>query len=540
MAISLEDVVLTRGPQILVDGLSTVVGDDSCVGIFGPNGCGKSTLLQAIRGEIPLESGHITFSPTAVTVGYVPQLRELPEDWTINEVLRDRTGAAEAERQLTAAARRLETDSSTQAADAFNSALNRFVALGVDSLEDRAPTVLADLDCDLTPDRLCAGLSGGELARIGLAGILLSQYDVLLLDEPTNDLDEAGVRCLTDFVTSRTTPVMLVSHDRRFLKSTITAVLEFDPALERVTRFDGGYRAWQREREQNRIAVVEANERYQQQVASLRSQAIATRQRAAAGTRSANRAYELGKADKLQRGAMLEGASAHGSAVRGIERKLDSLPMPDQVRKVWSLHLDFPAPAHVGGTFTLDEVVVGRGDFELGPISVSISPGQRIRINGPNGSGKSMLVEVLADAVQPVRGRVSTPARSDVGLLDQGRSIVPRQERSLAQWFPTASRLTPVESRTLLAKFGLGGEDVTRAMSTLSPGERTRVGLALLSSREHSALILDEPTNHLDLLAIEQLEQALARYRGTLIVVTHDEEFGNHLRFDQTINLARH
>lgn len=539
MAIALEDVVLSRGSQILVDGLSTVIGDDSCVGIFGPNGCGKSTLLQAIRGEVPLDSGRIMFTPPGAIVGYIPQLRELPADWTIQEVLRERTGAAAAEVHLATAARRLETDSSSGAADAFNDALNRFVALGVDSLEDRTPTVLADLDCDLTPDRLCGGLSGGEIARIGLAGILLSQYDVLLLDEPTNDLDGAGIRRLTDFVTSRTTPVLLVSHDRRFLESTITSVLEFDPQLDRVARFDGGYRAWQRERELARLALVEANEQYDQKSAALRAQVVATKQRAAAGARSAQRAYTSGKVDKLQRGAMLEGATSQGSAVRGIERKLDSLEVPDQLRRVWSLKLEFPASTRRGGTFTADNVVAQQGDFELGPISLGVNPGDRLRICGPNGTGKSMLVALLAGMATPLAGRIATPSPKYIGLLDQRRSIVPMLEDSLANWFPEASLLSEVDARTLLAKFGLGGEDVTRAMSTLSPGERTRAALALLSSREHSALILDEPTNHLDLPAIEQLEIALADYRGTLIVVTHDEAFAEQVKFDHTLNLAR-
>ena len=539
MTVAFEDVVLARGSQVLIDGLSTVIGNDSCIGIFGPNGCGKSTLLQAILGELPIEAGRIDVRPVLATVGYVPQLRDLPPDATVREVLRKRTGVADAEARLAQASRRLEVDASAAAGDAFNDALNRFISLGVDSLEDRAPTVLADLGCEFTLDRLCAGLSGGELARVGLAGILLSQYDVLLLDEPTNDLDAAGIRSLTDFVTSRTTPVLLVSHDRRFLEATITGVLEFDPSLDRVVRFEGGYRSWQEERERARIVLQAEHDRFETDATALRQQADASRQRSAAGTRSANRAYASGRIDKLQRGAMREGATSEGSAVKAIERKLDRLNAPDQVRKVWSLKLEFPSPARAGA-FTLDSTTAKQGDFELGPLSVSIAPGQRVRIAGPNGSGKSMLVDLLVGRLSPAHGRASVPPVDEIGLLDQQRSVVPLQDSNLVEWFPETSDLPVVEARTLLAKFGLGGDDVNRPMNTLSPGERTRAGLALLSEAPYSALVLDEPTNHLDLPAIEQLEQALVAYRGTLIVVTHDEEFAERISFDQHVQLERH
>lgn len=539
MTVAFEDVVLARGSQILIDGFSTVVGNDSCIGIFGPNGCGKSTLLQAILGELPLESGRINVRPALATVGYVPQLRDLPPGATVREVLRERTGVADAEARLARASRQLEVDSSAAAGDTFNDALSRFIALGVDSLEERAPTVLADLGCDFGLDRVCAGLSGGERARVGLAGILLSQYDVLLLDEPTNDLDEAGIRSLTNFVTSRTTPVLLVSHDRRFLESTITGVLEFDPSQDRVLRFEGGYGSWQEERERARIALQIENERFEADVASLRQQADASRQRAAAGTRSANRAYASGRIDKLQRGAMREGATSEGSSVKAIERKLDRLNAPEQVRKVWSLKLEFPSPTRAGA-FTLDAAVGWQGDFELGPISVSVAPGERVRVAGPNGAGKSVLVDLLVGRLAPFAGRVDVPAAIEIGLLDQQRSVVPLQAASLVEWFPEAARLPIVEARTLLAKFGLGGDDVNRPMRTLSPGERTRAALALLSVGPYCALVLDEPTNHLDLPAIEQLEAALAAYRGTLIVVTHDEEFAERISFDQRVQLHRH
>lgn len=539
MSVDLASIVLARGPKILVDDFSTVIGDESCVGIVGPNGCGKSTLLQAILGTVPLDSGEITFSAGSATVGYLPQMRVLPGDWTVRQVLRDRTGASRAEKRLEASARRLESDASDAAGIDFNDALNQFMSLGVDSLDARAPTVLADLGCEFSVDRVCTGLSGGELARVGLAAVLLSHFDVLLLDEPTNDLDAEGIRKLTDFVTSRTTPVLLVSHDRSFLEATVTSVVEFDPYLEVVSRFDGGYVAWENERAQARAAVMDENSRHEREVAALTAQIIAGKRRAQSGTRDAKRSYSTGSIDKLQRGAMIEGATAGAGSVRGIERKLERLTVPPQVRKVWRLEFGFMSPPARPAAFVLDQATATREDFVVGPLSCNVTPGQRIRICGRNGSGKSILLDVLAGTITISSGRASLPPAQEVGYLDQTCSVVPAGEDRLVEWFPVASGLEPLGSRTLLAKFGLRGDDVERPMYTLSPGERTRIGLALLTTQSFAALVLDEPTNHLDLPAIEQLEIALQSYTGTLLIATHDELFADRIRFDGSVELLR-
>lgn len=533
MTLTLDDVSVVRGSQVLVEGFSTVVGDGARLGIFGPNGCGKSSLLLAIAGDIDLESGRISTSPSTSAIGYLPQVREFPAGATIGDAIRARTGVAQAEASLTASAERLTTDSSKSAGTAYEDAVQRFDALGGATLDDRAEEVLNELGADLALDRGCLGLSGGQLARVALASILLSRFDVLLLDEPTNDLDSAGLDKLRTFVVSRREPVLVVSHDREFLDQTITGVIEFDPALRKWSRFDGGYSAWQRERQRVRAAVMEANERYESEREQLKRKAIAARERSAKGESSANRAYERGRIDKLQRGAMLEGATAAGSGASQAERQLERLPRPDQVRKVWQLRLEFPILDRVTSRITLDGVSISRGSFQLGPVELSINPGDRLRVTGPNGSGKSLLLGVLAGLLAPDEGRASTPAQSRMGVLDQLRTGVPRSEITLLAWFPDATGMAAAEARTLMAKFGLTSEDVARPTSTLSPGERTRAGLALLSSRPTDVLILDEPTNHLDLPAIEQLEQALTNYRGTLVVATHDERFARNLGLER-------
>ncbi len=537
MTITLEDIVLARGSRTLVNRFTTVIADGDRIGVFGPNGAGKSSLLQAIKGDLEVESGRIVLSPPDTTVGYLPQVRELPTHLTVGQALRQRTGVAAAEKRLELAAAALATDSTTSASDEYEHALAAFVSLGADSLDDRAPAVLAEIGFRLRLDRICAGLSGGEIARIGLAGILLSSFDVLLLDEPTNDLDEEGLLFLTEYVLNRSSPLVMVSHDRRFLASTITGVIEFDPHLDRVVRFDGGYDAWLRERSRIQAAAVAENLEYEQTVDELKAQAAAIRRRSARGVSSAKRAYQQGRVDKLLRDRMLDGATAGAASARSTQRELEKLEKPDAVRKVWQLKLSFPVAGRSAAAFLLDDARAASGDFEVGPISLAVSPGERVRIHGRNGSGKSLLLGALTQAVPLTEGRTSCSSLAEVGTLDQVRSVVPSTDLTLAQWFPTATDMEPADARAQLAKFGLDGGDVSRPMTTLSPGERTRVGLALLASRRTSALVLDEPTNHLDLPAIEQLEAALANYSGTLIVVTHDEAFAEQLHLDRVVNL---
>uniref|UniRef100_UPI003B3B8185 ATP-binding cassette domain-containing protein n=1 Tax=Mycolicibacter arupensis TaxID=342002 RepID=UPI003B3B8185 len=204
-------------------------------------------------------------------------------------------------------------------------------------------------------------------------------------------------------------------------------------------------------------------------------------------------------------------------------------------RKEWTLQFSIgAAPRSSSVVATLDNAVVRHGDFVLGPVSLQVDAGERIGIVGPNGAGKSTLLRLLLGRQQPDTGRASLGANVAIGEIDQARAgftgparLVDRFEQLVPDW-PTA------DVRTLLAKFGLTADHVERAVDDLSPGERTRAGLALLQARGTNVLVLDEPTNHLDLPAIEQLEQALETYDGALLLVTHDRRMLQNVRLDRS------
>jgi ATPase subunit of ABC transporter with duplicated ATPase domains len=200
----------------------------------------------------------------------------------------------------------------------------------------------------------------------------------------------------------------------------------------------------------------------------------------------------------------------------------------------WSLELEFAAPPPAGTIAELRGAVVEQGSFRLGPVDMTLGFGDRVAVVGRNGAGKTTLIRALTGAVELTKGERVVGRGTVFGELNQARDLF---SGALLDDFTELSGLERTEARTLLAKFALGADDVDRPAPSLSPGERTRAALALLAARGVNCLILDEPTNHLDLEAIEELETALARYAGCLVVVTHDRRFLERLAVTRTISL---
>jgi ATPase subunit of ABC transporter with duplicated ATPase domains len=434
-------------------------------------------------------------------------------------------------------------------AERYADALERWLALGGGDLEARMPAVLAEVG--LSPDassQPTARLSGGELARVALAGILLGRYDLVLLDEPTNDLDFAGLELLERFVTSRRGGVVVVSHDRAFLERTVTSVLELDAHSHRATLYGGGFAAFQEERGIARAHAEEDYAQYRGQRSDLEDRGRRQRQWAEAGRAKA--AKRPADHDKAQRDFRANRTEKQAAKVRISERALERLEQVEKPFEGWELHLEIAAAPRSGDVVArLDQAVVERANFTLGPVDLELRYGDRVAITGPNGSGKTTLIAALLGR-EPLRSGTQYLGRSVVvGELDQERSLFQTDETLLgvveAALVERAVDRAGVahrpagELRSLLAKFGLGAEHVMRPAATLSPGERTRALLALFMGRGVNFLVLDEPTNHLDLPAIEQLEGALAQFEGTLLLVSHDRRLLETVTTDMTIELSR-
>ncbi|WP_020099772.1 ribosomal protection-like ABC-F family protein [Mycobacterium sp. 360MFTsu5.1] len=521
--------------RTLFERLDVTVAPGDVIGVVGSNGAGKSTLLRILAGELTPLDGAVSLAPADAFVGWLPQEHERVSGETVAAYVARRTGCAAATRAMDAAAEALADPAAD--ADGYSAALDHWLATGAADLDERLPAVLADLGLDSDAVRpestLMTALSGGQAARVGLAALMLSRFDIVLLDEPTNDLDLDGLARLEEIVGNLRGGVVLVSHDREFLARTVTRVVELDLAQNRTTVYGGGYESYLEEREVARRHRREQYDEFAEKKADLVARARTQREWSSQGVRNAMR--KAPDNDKNRRTAQTESSEKQAQKVRQMESRIARLEEVEEPRKEWTLQFTIgAAPRSSSVVATLDNAVVRQGDFVLGPVSLQVDAGERIGITGPNGAGKSTLLRLLLGRQQPDEGRASLGTNVAVGEIDQARADFTGDSRLVDRFEQFVPSWTTADVRTLLAKFGLRADHVERTVDELSPGERTRAGLALLQARGTNVLVLDEPTNHLDLPAIEQLEQALESYDGALLLVTHDRRMLQNVRLDRS------
>jgi ATPase subunit of ABC transporter with duplicated ATPase domains len=534
--ISVSDLTVVRGARTVLDQVTLRVGPGRRIGLVGPNGVGKSTLLAACAGEVAPERGEVVTTPPTATIGWLRQEPQRDGE-TVRDLLGRRTGVTDAQAGLDEATEALAAGLAG-ADERYDTALHRWLALGAADFEARLGEVADDLGFS---ERLLAqttgSLSGGEAARVGLGALLLSRFDIHLLDEPTNDLDGPGLERLERWVLDRAGPVLLVSHDRRFLDAVVTDVAELDEFTHRVSLFGGGWQAYLDERERARRHEWERYEEYDTKRRTLAQRSQTQREWAQQGQSKVRRSIddEPDRNIRSFRLAQTEHLAAKAAQTRRAMQRLDKVDKP---REPWQLRLDVPdAPRSGDIVARLSEAVVERETFRLGPVDLLVEYGERIALLGRNGAGKSTLIDVVLGRIRPDRGSATLGPGVRVGEIEQVRRQLVGAA-SLGRTFVDATGLDVGDARTLLAKFGLVGDHVERPTESLSPGERTRASLALLMANGANLLVLDEPTNHLDLPAIEQLEQALDTFAGTILLVTHDRAFLDAVRVTRTIELV--
>ena len=529
--IQARGVTAAQGERVLFTDLDLVVAPGDIVGLVGPNGAGKTTLLRILAGERPPDRGAVQVSPTGAHLGYLTQEPQLLPDETVRAHLARRTGVTAAQIDFDAASAAL-AEGAAGADDQYGTAFETWLALGAADFDERLAEVVSRIGLDVDLDLPMTALSGGQASRVGLAALLLSRFDAYLLDEPTNDLDSDGLDLLEEFFDGLEVPVVVVSHDREFLTRTVTTVVEIDQSLQRVSVYGGGYEAYLDERSLARQQARLDYEKYAGRRAELEARARMQRAWMEKGVKNARRKSKDN--DKIGRKFRAEATEKQAAKARQSERLIERLEAVDEPRKEWRLQFSIATAPRSGDVVAVARgLVVRRGDFVLGPVDLQLDLRDRVAVTGPNGSGKSTLLAALLGRLTPTDGHAGLGTGVVVGEVDQARaafegteSLVDAFARQVPDW-PTA------DVRTLLAKFGLGAHHVGRSAQSLSPGERTRAALALLQARGVNLLVLDEPTNHLDLPAIEQLEEALDSFDGTVLLVTHDR------RMLDTVRLTR-
>ena len=547
----IHEATIERGGTTLLDSVSLTVAGGDRIGLVGPNGAGKSSLLAVLAGQLEPVSGSISVVPDEAPVGLLAQELDAVPNETITEYLARRTGVAAASRQLDAATEALSRSGSgpgsgsaapdhdgAGALDRYHHALERWMRLGGHDLEGRLGAVLESVGLgalvgpDGLQDRQGVTLSGGQQARLGLAALLLARHDILLLDEPTNDLDQGGLEILESFALDRAGPLVVVSHDRRFVERVATSIVEIDPHRRSLARFNQSFQGYLEAKELARAEARRRFEVYDRDRQQLIDRARRQRQWAAKGVRAERNPPDN---DRAARGARIEQAEQAGSKARQSERALERLTKADKPWEPWALQFTIGETERSGDLVAeLVDAELALGSFSFGPVTVMVGAGDRVAIVGENGQGKTTLVKALFGQLPLDRGHQRQGRSTVIGWLDQARDRLVSDESAL-HLMTTATGIAPEECRSVLAKFGLGADHLGRPAAQLSPGERTRAVLAQFQASGVNTLVLDEPTNHLDLVAIEQLETALDRFAGTMVLITHDRSFLDATSVERTI-----
>jgi ATPase subunit of ABC transporter with duplicated ATPase domains len=355
-----------------------------------------------------------------------------------------------------------------------------------------------------------------------MAGVLLSDPDILLLDEPTNNLDLPALIWLEDFLQRSDAACIIVSHDRFFLDRIVRKIFEIDWHTRTLNITSGRYSDYLVRKKKELARQWQKYEDQQEEIKRLEEQARKKKQEALSGSR-----YMGTDNDKFLRGFKRDRAGKSGRQAKAIEKRIEQMKVVERPveRDVFRIHL---RPTKPEGTrdITLADVVAGYADdgFKVGPVSLSIPYGSRVVILGLNGAGKTTLLRTISGELPALDGKVSRGNALVIGNLTQEHDNLPREE-SIKDFLTRRAAISVQDAYTLAVKFGFKAAEIDKPISVLSPGGRARLLFALFSALSANVLILDEPTNHLDLEALEALEEAVAHYEGTIVLVSHDRRF---------------
>ena len=511
IALSVSDLSLSFGTEVILKDVTFALNDGDRVGIIGVNGAGKTSLFRVITGEYTADAGGI-YIQKGHTLGCLeqnPDLSRLPSETTCLEymytafprLLDTERKISECEGELRAAVTEEEILSLTTRLGELNRV---FAEGGGLEFRSRCRGMLLRLGfSEELIERKIKTLSGGQYTRLALARLLATEPDILMLDEPTNHLDIDALEWLESFLASYKKTVLIISHDRYFLDRTTSKTLELQYGKARL--YNGSYTATKEEQERERAIVEKRYKEQQKEIAKIRANIEFQRR--------CNREHNF-------------------VTIRSKEKQLARMEkvelMPNAPRDI---RLTFSAEEESAGdvlsvkelSFSYDE-----GDL-IKNLSFLVRRGERVLFLGPNGCGKSTLMKLINSQLTPKAGKLTLGYNIKIGYYDQENRGLDNKKTVFEELHDEYPDKNDGDLRSTLALFLFDADDITKQISTLSGGERARLTLAKLILKKVNLLIMDEPTNHLDIGSCEALENALLAFSGTIIAVSHDRYFINRI-----------
>lgn len=505
MLLNVEHLYKYFNGQALLKDINFTVEDREAVGLIGINGCGKSTLLNIITGsegydKTPEGLGSVNIAGKA-SIGFLRQNSGLNSELTIGEEMKNAFAPLlETLNKMKFLEKKMADGGDIDSISHEYAELSSyFEARDGYRIDVKIKQVLNGMGFGSTPtDRVISTLSGGEKTRLALAKLLLEEPNLLILDEPTNHLDFETLMWLEDYLKGYKGAIIIVSHDRYFLNKVCTRICEIEQG--RLTSYRGDYSSYLVQKKMNSERQLKEYEAQQKEIAKLEDYVAKNLVRASTSKMAKSRQHMLDRIERIDKPLMY-------SKPPKIKLEYDIEPTKDIVRVV-----DCP-------------LVVGEGADKkelIKSLTMNVRRGEHVAIIGANGIGKTSILKLIQGIIPHEGGNISWGGNVKISYFEQEHAILDPHKTVLEEIMDRYPRLSEQQARSVLGAVLLTGENVFKPISVLSGGERAKLCFAIMALNRGNVLVLDEPTNHLDLSTKEVLEDALAEFSGTIILVSHD------------------